>query len=317
MVPKIFTITLNPAVDHNIQVGKFRTGDAVRALNSNIVAAGKGINVARTISCLKKQALAFCMAGEDEVRMYSRLRSRYFRLFLYPIKGNTRSNITVADANRKLIIHIQTRGFALTEEQLQPLIRDLENQVSAGDIVVISGSTPEGISGRFLCNTIAWLKNQGCTVIFDSSGSAFRTGLEGKPDVIKPNVEELGELSGKEIVSVPEIVRESKMLNESGISMVFVSRGKKGVILTCKDQPGYWTASVSPGSGPREGNEVGCGDAMIGGIAASLAFRYDTGDILRMAAACGAANLLSQGPGVVDPAHVGELFGKVTVRYHR
>lgn len=196
-------------------------------------------------------------------------------------------------------------------------MRDLEQQISEGDIVVISGSIPEGISGSFLCSTIEQLKSKGCTVVFDSSGASFVTGMKGKPDVIKPNVEELRELSGHPIVSVQDIVRESKLLNDKGIGKVFVSRGKKGVLLTLKGQPGYWTAKVVLDNASREGNEVGCGDAMIGGIATSLAFHYDTDDILRMATACGTASLLSQGPGVVHPDHVEALFKKVVVRYHR
>jgi fructose-1-phosphate kinase PfkB-like protein len=56
---------------------------------------------------------------------------------------------------------------------------------------------------------------------------------------------------------------------------------------------------------------------MIGGIALSLSFGYETEELLRMAVACGAANLLSKGPGVCDSSDVKELFSKATIRHFR
>ncbi len=316
-MPKIITITLNPAVDHNILIEKFKTGEVTRAKQATVSAAGKGINVARTVAGLGKQVTAFCYVGKNETHIYKQLRSKYLNLILFPVNGTTRSNMTVVDSGQRLIIHIQTKGFDLDELLLQLLGPRLEELVSPGDVVAVSGSTPEGVPVHFYENLIASCNKKGCKVIFDSSGPFFKRGLQGIPYVIKPNMEELEELSGRKISSVPDVVREAKAFNEKGTEFVFVSRGKKGVILTRKDQPGYWKANVKLPPGNREGNEIGCGDAMIGGIALSLSFGYETEDVLRMAVACGAANLLSKGPGVCDPSDVKILFSKASIRYFR
>jgi 1-phosphofructokinase family hexose kinase len=314
---KIITITLNPAVDHNILIGKFKTGDVTRAREATVTAAGKGINVARTVSGLGKQVTAFCFVGRNESHIYKQLRSKYFNLHLFPVSGTTRSNITVVDSGHHLVIHLQTNGFPLTEVLLQPLYPMLEKLSSEGDVVAFSGSTPEGVPVDFYQQMIAACNRKGCRVIFDSSGKYFKHGLGGIPHVIKPNMEELEELSGKKLSSLDDVVRESKALNEKGIELVFVSRGKKGVILTRKNHPGYWTANVKLPPRNPEGNEIGCGDAMIGGIALSLSYDYETEDILRMAVACGAANLLSKGPGVCEPADVKALFSQASVRHYK
>ena len=314
---KIFTLTLNPAVDHNIIVESFKTGEVMRSIQSTVTAAGKGINVARTLTCLRNSAEAFCLVGKQEAHHYKSLRTSRFKLQMVPVEGATRSNITIADSRGKLAAHLQTQGFRVREEQLQKITRDLENQAGEGDVLVISGSTPDGVPAGYYEQLIRNCSKKGYRVIFDSSGSHYKNGLEGIPDVIKPNIEELKELSGSDIRTVADIIREAKMLNYKGIGMVFISRGKKGVLLSVKDQPGYWTASVTPGAGTREGNEIGCGDAMIAGIALSLLHSYETEDLLRMAVACGAANLLSKGPGVVAPDDVQNLFSQAVVKYHR
>ncbi len=314
---KIFTLTLNPAVDHNIIVDNFKTGKVIRAIHSTVTAAGKGINVARTLTCLGQNATAFCLVGKQEAHHYKSLRSTRFKLHMVLADGTTRSNITISDAQGKLAAHLQTQGFSVGEEQLQQITRDLENQAGEGDVLVISGSTPEGVPAGYYEQLIRNCREKGCSIIFDSSGTYFKNGLKGLPDVIKPNIEELKELSGSDIRTVSDIIREAKALNDKGIRMVFISRGKKGVLLSVKEQPGYWTANVNLGRGHREGNEIGCGDAMIGGIALSLRHRYETEDLLRMAVACGTANLLSKGPGVVAPDDVQNLFRLAVVKYHR
>lgn len=316
-MPKIVTLTLNPAVDHTIVVGHFKTGEVIRATHSTVTAAGKGINVARTVTCLRQNATAFCLVGKQEAYHYQSLRSPRFKLQMVPVDGTTRSNITISDSRGKLAAHLQTQGFSIREEQLQKMTRDLENQAGEGDVLVISGSTPDGVPSGYYERLIRNCREKGCRVIFDSSGFYFKEGLEGIPDVIKPNIEELKELSGSDIRSVADIIREAKMLTDKGIGMVFISRGKRGVLLSVKDQPGYWTASVNPEAGSREGNEIGCGDAMIAGIALSLLHRFETEDLLRMAVACGAANLLSKGPGVVAPDNVQNLFSLAVVKHHR
>lgn len=40
-MPKIITITLNPAVVHSIIVGSFKTGEFMRSIRSTVTAAGK------------------------------------------------------------------------------------------------------------------------------------------------------------------------------------------------------------------------------------------------------------------------------------
>ena len=47
----ILTVTLNAAIDRTVAVPNFRQGHRHRAVESRTVAGGKGVNVARALSC--------------------------------------------------------------------------------------------------------------------------------------------------------------------------------------------------------------------------------------------------------------------------
>ena len=66
----------------------------------------------------------------------------------------------------------------------------------------ISGSMPKGVPGDFYATLCRLAKAQGKKVIVDSSGSALREALPGGPDLVKPNDEELCQLTGQDTSTV-------------------------------------------------------------------------------------------------------------------
>ena len=314
---KIISINLNSAIDNHIVIDKFKLGNIIRAKQSLLFASGKAINSTRTISCLKQYVTAFCFVGKNEAHFYDQLKSKYIKLNLHYVDGITRSNITVVDSNHNLIIHLQTNGYKLSEKLLRPFTNQLEKLISVGDIVIISGGLPNGITDDYYKILIEFCNKKGSKVVFDSSGKYLKKGIDGNPFVIKPNVAELEELSGKKISSLSGIIKEAKKLNKKGIELVFISRGEQGVILTKRGQAGYWTANVKLSSMKHEGDEIGCGDAMIGGIAISLSKSNKIEDILKMAVACGAANILSKGPGICKLSNVKILSKQVIINFYK
>lgn len=60
-------------------------------------------------------------------------------------------------------------------------------------------------------------------------------------------------------------------------------------------------------------NAVGSGDSFVAGIAIGLQRKYPIEEVLRLAAACGTANVLEQESGFVDPAKVENIMAKTSV----
>ena len=314
---KIISITLNTAIDNLIEIDTFKQGSVIRAKHAAFYASGKAINSTRTISCLGKDVTALCFVGKNEAHFYNQLESKHITLKLHIVEGTTRSNITIVNANNDLIMHLQTHGYKLSKKLLQLFTNQLKTLISAGDIIIISGSLPDGLPHNYYKTLIEMCHKKGGKVIFDSSGVALFNGLEGIPYAVKPNLEELKDLSDKSLLNKSDIVKEAKNLNNKGIEYVFVSMEKKGVLLTKRGEAGYWEANVKLPASEHKGDEIGCGDAMIGGIAVSLSENSKTEDVLILATACGAANILSKGPGICDLRNVALLSKQVTIKFFK
>ncbi len=314
---KIITITLNSAVDNVIEIENLRRGKVIRAKRTLRYASGKGINSSRTISCLRKKVTAFCFVGKTETHFFNDLKSTYFNIKIFPTEGVTRSNITVLDTSNNLLTHLQTQGYKLSIRQIDDFATIINQTITLNTVVVISGSLPNGVPNNMYYKLISKCNRRNCKVIFDSSKQPLKEGLKGKPYLVKPNIEELQELFGTKITSIKDIVKYGKIINAMGIEYVFVSLGKKGVIVTQRNDNGYWRGYIKEKINIHTGDEIGCGDAMIGGIAVGISENFELPKLINIAVASGSANLLTFGPGNCKYVDIVKFSKKVKTIYYK
>lgn len=69
----IYTITLNPALDHFLDVEDLRIDDANRVASECLYAGGKGIDVSRAIRRLGSDSMALGFIGAPEIQPSRRL----------------------------------------------------------------------------------------------------------------------------------------------------------------------------------------------------------------------------------------------------
>ena len=60
MRPQVLTLTLNPALDHTLELGDLRQGEVNRALAMQVDVGGKGFNIA---SCLADFGIPTAVTG--------------------------------------------------------------------------------------------------------------------------------------------------------------------------------------------------------------------------------------------------------------
>ena len=118
-----------------------------------------------------------------------------------------------------------------------PNPRDLAALTTAIDMLaesaewfVLSGSVPADVPNDIYATLIARLKLHRRTVVLDASGLPLRAAIEAAPDIIKPNIDELQELLGRQVVGDDAIVAAARELLSRGIRMVAVSMGPRGAI---------------------------------------------------------------------------------------
>lgn len=148
----------------------------------------------------------------------------------------------------------------------------------------------------------------GATVLVDLSSPRLDAALEGGPEVVKLNDWELAEFV-RGPVDGPRLRAGAERLRERGAGTVVVTRGADPALVLRAD--GAW--ELVP---PRfeRGFREGCGDTMMGALAAALAAGSPWEDALRLGAAAGAAAFLRRGLGSPERAVVGELVDRVVLR---
>lgn len=175
-------------------------------------------------------------------------------------------------------------------------------------MVTISGSIPEGAPENIYCDLIARCRAASVPVLVDTSGSRLVAAVKEAPAFIKPNEDEIAQLTGRAFSSRQEAVRALMDLHEDGIPYVVLSLGAEGALLAC--DKGVFHGKP-PKITPR--NTVGCGDSMVAGFAVGFARHLSMAETFRMALAVSAASALSLFTGDFDPADYERLYPEVSI----
>lgn len=307
---KLMTVTANTAIDLLLEVESFALGETLSASRSAEFACGKGINVAKAIESQGSEVLCLGFAGARSVDAFHALQTERLTTDLTVVSGKTRTNITLHDSASGRETHIRTAGFSVTEDDCRRLCETVESHAEPGAIVIISGSLPPGAPNDFYCSLIKVCRERGVTTFLDASGSGLSLGIEAKPDAIKPNQQELEALLGKSLPDERSIAEAAKELVGQGIQRVYVSRGEHGCIAVGENMAVSAYLNTAP---ERIVSRVGCGDALVAGLAVAAEQGLDAEAALKLGVACGTANLFAPEPGRFELARLNSIASRVVV----
>jgi 1-phosphofructokinase len=169
---------------------------------------------------------------------------------------------------------------------------------------VWAGSLPLGLTPQRLADAVAGTRAAGRLVALDCSGDALERALAQEharlPHLIKPNAEELAEVTARSLSTLGDVVDAAHVLIARGVRTVLVSLGGDGALLVDADLPHplHGTASVR-----RVVNTVGAGDAFLAGWIAAAHGGATSTDALASALRFGATAVEHEGTllGVPDP----------------
>jgi 1-phosphofructokinase len=158
-------------------------------------------------------------------------------------------------------------------------------------------------------NLVSDVRANGVTVMVDLSSPRLEGALTGAPDLVKLNDWELAEFAGGPVSERPQMIAAAERLREAGAAIVVVTRGGDPALTLIGDE----VRELVP---PRfeRGSREGCGDSMMGGIAAAYASGHDWEQSLVLGAAAGAVNFLRHGLGTGSRQTVEEIARKVELR---
>jgi len=178
------------------------------------------------------------------------------------------------------------------------------------EVLVLCNPFPvEGLPVEVYETLAADVRAAGIPVIVDLSTPRLDRVLAYRPDLVKLNDWELAEY-----VRAPVDGRRAfdagRRLLEAGAGAVAVTRADAPILVLAGDDEAY---EIVPPVLPR-GFPEGCGDAMMGAVAAGWARGLPLREALVLGAAAGSANFLRHGLGTGGRQLVEQLAGRVSVR---
>ncbi len=313
-MPKIITLTLNLAIDKIVEIADFRAGDVFKVDSACLFPAGKGINVARAISGVRRQIVVLGLVGEGELPFFNSVASENVKVDLTPVKGLTRTNLTVCDPVNNTETHIRDKGFTASETDIKSIGNKLRQYVDPDDIVVFSGSLPEGLSKDTYYNLGKLCRELGAKVVLDSSGEALKQGLRCRPYFIKPNLEELEGLCDSRLNTEKEIAYAAKeVADHYQIALVVVSLGEKGALAYSHGSGRCLRATSDLQRWNFIPHSVGSGDAFVAAVCCGILNGETPMKLILDGVAYGTANLFTIGPGIINDAFLSDIRQNVHV----
>lgn len=305
----VVTVTLNPAIDQTLSIPGFAAGRVNRVAESRSDAGGKGVNVATVLADLGVEVIATGFLGADNAAVFAshfarkNIADRFLR-----IAGSTRVGIKIVDERTRQTTDVNFPGLSPSPEEIDELLELVAALAAPDRWFVLSGSVPPAVPKGVYATLIDSVHGKGGRVLLDTSGPPLREALSKRPEVIKPNVDELAELSSSTLGTPGAVRAAAEALLERGVEQVVVSMGGDGAVFV---ERGHALLARPPRVSVR--STVGAGDAMVAGIVAAMLDGLPLEEVARTATAAGAYAVTQAGAGIDDRAQWQRLRGQVEV----
>ncbi|GHH85894.1 sugar kinase [Streptomyces sulfonofaciens] len=235
-------------------------------------------------------------------------RAPRLRDALVGVAGTTRRTVAVVDAATGETTQLNEAGPVIAPDEWTAFTTAYEELLGTCSAVALCGSLPPGVPVGAYARLVRAARAASVPVLLDTSGEPLRRAVAARPDIVKPNADELAELTGSH-----EPAQATRDARRRGAHAVVASLGPRGMFAVTPE--GRWR--VAPprrlrGS-PVRGNATGAGDSAVAGLLSGLVDNLPWPKRLVRAAALSAATVLSTAAGEFDRGAYREMLGRVEV----
>jgi 1-phosphofructokinase len=303
--PKVTVFGPHPMLSITIEALTSEGGDEI-----HLHAAGQGVWVARMAAELgARPTLCGFIGGETGAVLRPLLEQMDVDLrlvetgeasgsYLHDRRGGEREPIA------------QSAALPPTRHEIDELFSSTVAAALDSGVLALCGPFPgEALPLEIYGNLVTDVKANGVPVVVDLSPPRLESALEGGPDLVKINDWELAKYIEGPVDGSERMRAAAQRLLDAGAGAVIITRAEEPAMVLRGDDA--W--ELVP---PRfeRGSREGCGDSMMGGLAACMAAGMEWEETLRMSAAAGAANFLRHGLGSGSRGVIEDLARKVELR---
>ncbi|MGO2658341.1 1-phosphofructokinase family hexose kinase [Mycetocola reblochoni] len=290
----IVTLTAHPAVDRTLGLSTpLHPGDVHTVASERVDAGGKGVNVARAVRAAGLDATAVVPVADGDP-LAEMIEATGLHLVRTPVVGTARTNLTVVDP-AGVTTKLNTPGAPLDRDAERTLTRTLIEQARGARWLVLAGSLPPGTDAELYVRIIRAVRAEltdAPAIAVDTSGDALAAVVaEARPELIKPNDEEIAALTGSghptagagSAPTVEQAIELARGLVPARVGAVLLTLGSHGAALLAD---GVALRARAPRI--TVASTVGAGDSSLAGYLIAESSGRSPQDRLRTAVAYGA-----------------------------
>jgi tagatose 6-phosphate kinase len=273
--PRYLAVCLNPVIQNTLVFGALAKGEVNRTREYRVDASGKGINTARVLTQMGRNAIHLTqLGGPTRDWFLAMCRADGLRVRWAESNSDIRICTTVIDradgSATELVEEAAPVGTGTGER-----IHELYSQELAGcDAVLFSGTLAAGFPDDMMPSMVRLAAEAGKKIFLDISGRALFASLPFRPIVAKPNLEELLRTYAPEGAAALRGDEDAVRHFVAGMGAEYARKWGAHLVVTRGAKPTlYWNGvrlceCPVPRIDPL--NPIGSGDAFMAGLAAAL-----------------------------------------------
>lgn len=292
MQAPILTVTVNPSIDVSAETEAVSPEHKLRCTGVRRDPGGGGINVARVLRRLGAACSALYPAGGVLGQLLQRLlEAEGVPGTALRIAEETRESFTILERASGREYRFVLSGPKLARAEWQACIERAAALAGSGTYVVASGSLPAGVPEDFYARLAQAVKAHGSRVVLDTSGPPLAAALDEGVFLVKPNLRELRELTGRPLEAERDwALAAEELVTRGKAQVVALSLGHRGALLAARN-----ATLRAPAIPVKIASTVGAGDSFLAAMVWRLARGAAIEEAFRYSVAGGTAALLAPG----------------------
>lgn len=305
----ILTLTLNPAIDQNVQADRLVFEDRAYILSTNETAGGRGINASMVLHSFGVQTKAITASGGKNGKRFEELMQQEgFPVEYVKIKNNLRGNLTIVD-KQGLAVKLNERGPLFHAAELAKFEKTVVENLNGARWLMLCGSLPPGVPADFYARIIRQAQQRNVPTLLDTDGDALLHGLEVGPSAVAPNQAEAERLLNRALITRQHFQDAARRIVAMGAKWVVLSLGSRGAVGASESVLVEAVPPLIDAVCP-----IGAGDALAAAFTWAISEGKPFEEAVRWGVAAGTASAALPGISFANLHQTQQIYSRVELR---
>lgn len=282
----VLTVTLNPLLEYRLAYGKRIISKIKRGGKVSFAAGGKGINVSKQLKQLGIQNIALTFSGGTFGKLFREaIKKEVLDFSLINVSSETRVCSVIIDSVNKKLSYYFPENPAISKEESNRFILQMEKMIKNCEIVVFSGSSPCNETDEIFPVGIEMAKMYDKISLCDTYGKHLENCYKASPRIVHNNVDEVKNSLSVKLNDEKDKLEFLDSLYKHGIKQTYLTDGANDFYSSNFDF--HYKITVPK---IESVDSTGSGDSFVSGIIRGWHYNLTFDEQVKFAVSLGAAN---------------------------